>query len=50
MTNVSRWVGKSRNPSAEAAVEIKRGLQKIDPPTAEEFVILYIYESGEDDG
>ena len=48
-TNVSRWVSQSRDPSAEAAVEIKRGLQKIDPAAAEEFVILYIYESGEDE-
>ena len=48
-TNVSRWVSESRDPSAEAAVEIKRGLQKLDPAAAEEFVILYIYESGEDE-
>ncbi len=48
-TNVSRWVSESRDPSAEAAVEIKRGLQKIDPAAAEEFVILYIYESAEDE-
>jgi transcriptional regulator with XRE-family HTH domain len=48
-TNVSRWVSESRDPSAEAAVEIKRGLQKLDPAAAEEFVILYIYESSEDE-
>ncbi len=48
-TNVSRWVSESRDPSAEAAVEIRRGLQKIDPAAAEEFVMLYIYESGEDE-
>ncbi len=48
-TNVSRWVSESRDPSAEAAVEIRRGLQKIDPAASEEFVMLYIYESGEDE-
>jgi hypothetical protein len=48
-TNVSRWVSESRDPSAEAAVEIKRGLQKIDPAAAEEFVMLYMYESDEDE-
>jgi transcriptional regulator with XRE-family HTH domain len=48
-TNVSRWVSESRDPSAEAAVEIKQGLQKLDPAAAEEFVMLYMYESGEDE-
>ena len=48
-TNVSRWVSESRDPSAEAAVEIKRGLQKLDPAAAGEFVMLYIYESSEDE-
>jgi transcriptional regulator with XRE-family HTH domain len=48
-TNVSRWVSESRDPSAEAAVEIKRGLQKLEPAAAEEFVMLYIYESGENE-
>ncbi|MBD2128090.1 helix-turn-helix domain-containing protein [Microcoleus sp. ZQ-A2] len=48
-TNVSRWVSESRDPSAEAAVEIKRGLQKLDPAAAEEFVMFYMYESGEDE-
>jgi transcriptional regulator with XRE-family HTH domain len=48
-TNVSRWVSESRDPSAEAAVEIKRGLQKLEPAAAEEFVMLYIYESDEDE-
>ena len=48
-TNVSRWVSESRDPSAEAAVEIRRGLYEIDPAAAEEFVMLYMYESGEDE-
>jgi transcriptional regulator with XRE-family HTH domain len=48
-TNVSRWVSENRDPSAEAAFEIRQGLQKIDPAAAEEFVMLYMYESGEDE-
>jgi transcriptional regulator with XRE-family HTH domain len=47
--NVSRWVSESRDPSAEAAFEIRQGLQKIDPAAAEEFVMFYMYESGEDE-
>ena len=47
--NVSRWVSENRDPSAEAAFEIRQGLQKVDPAAAEEFVMLYIYESGEDE-
>ena len=48
-TNVSRWASESRDPSAETVFEIKRGLQKIAPAAAEEFVMLYMYESGEDE-
>ena len=48
-TNVSRWASESRNPWAEVAVEMRWGLQKIDPAAAEEFVMLYMYESGEDE-
>ena len=42
-------VSESRDPSAEAAFEIRQGLQKIDPAAAEEFVMFYMYESGEDE-
>lgn len=46
--NVSRWVSGIRDPTAEAAVGIRWGLQKIDPAAAEEFVVLYMYESKEE--
>ena len=49
-TNVSRWASESRDPSAEAAFGIRQALQKIDPAEAEEFVMLYMYELGEDEG
>jgi transcriptional regulator with XRE-family HTH domain len=42
-SNISRWVSESRDPSAEAAVEIRQALEKIDPSAAEAFVKLYIY-------
>lgn len=40
-SNVSRWVGESRDPLAEAVLEIRDGLQKINPEAAEEFKRLY---------
>lgn len=44
-SNVSRWVNESRDPSAEAVFEIKNTLEKLDPAAAEEFVMLYLYNS-----
>src|ERR687885_507995 len=46
--NVSRWVSESRDPSAEAAFEIRQGLQKIDPAAAEEFVMHYMNKPNEE--
>jgi transcriptional regulator with XRE-family HTH domain len=48
-SNVSRWISESRDPSAEAAVEIKQALETIDPAAAEAFVKLYMYGLGETD-
>jgi transcriptional regulator with XRE-family HTH domain len=39
--NVSRWVREERDPTAEKVIEIIRGLKKIDPLSAQEFVFLY---------
>lgn len=47
-SNISRWVNESRDPSAEAVVEIKNALEKLDPAAAEEFVMLYLYRSVEE--
>ncbi|MBD2578335.1 helix-turn-helix transcriptional regulator [Oscillatoria sp. FACHB-1406] len=41
-SNIHRWVNESRDPSAEAVLEIRKGLQKIDPEAAIEFIRLYI--------
>lgn len=43
--NVSRWVNESRDPVGDTIVEIKNGLEKFDPAAAEEFVMLYLYNS-----
>jgi hypothetical protein len=39
--NVSRWVREERDPTAEKVIEIIRGLKKINPLSAQEFVFLY---------
>lgn len=40
--NVNRWVNEVRDPGAETLLEIRRGLRKIDPIAAEEFIQLYL--------
>lgn len=47
-STVSRWVSEKRDPSAQAAYEVKNGLEKLDPAAAEEFVALYMYGLAED--
>lgn len=41
-SNVSRWVSEVRDPTAETLLEIRDGLQRIDPIAAEEFIRLYL--------
>lgn len=40
--NISRWVNEVRDPGAETLLEIRRGLHKLDPVAAEEFIRLYL--------
>lgn len=47
-SNVSRWVSENRDPTAEAAAEIKQALQQINPTAAKEFVRLYLGDFEED--
>lgn len=44
-SNISRWVSESRDPTAEAVVEIKNALDKLNQVAAEEFVKLYLYST-----
>jgi transcriptional regulator with XRE-family HTH domain len=43
------WFNDMRDPSAEAVLEIRKGLRKINPTAAEEFIRLYLDESDEDE-
>jgi transcriptional regulator with XRE-family HTH domain len=42
------WFNDIRDPSAEAVLEIRKGLRKINPAAAEEFIRLYLDESDEE--
>ncbi|MBD2578336.1 helix-turn-helix transcriptional regulator [Oscillatoria sp. FACHB-1406] len=41
-SNVHRWVSGTTDPAAEAVLEIRKGLQKIDSEAAIEFIRLYL--------
>lgn len=43
------WFNDMRDPSAEAVLEIRKGLRKINPAAAEEFIRLYLDDSDEDE-
>lgn len=44
-SNVYRWVNEIRDPVAEAVLEIRDALQKINSAAAEEFIRLYLSNS-----
>jgi hypothetical protein len=48
-SNVSRWVSEIRDPVAETMLEIRDGLQKINPEAAEEFIRLYLTATVDDE-
>jgi plasmid maintenance system antidote protein VapI len=41
-SNVNRWVNEMADPAADAVLEIRDALEKIDPDAAEEFIRLYL--------
>ncbi len=43
--NVHRWVNEMADPSADAVLEIRDGLEKLNPDAAEEFIRLYLGKS-----
>jgi len=49
-SNVNRWVNEASDPSADAVLEIRDGLEKINPDAAEEFIRLYLGRSADDEG
>ncbi len=48
-SSVHRWVYEIGDPVADAVIEIRDALQKINPEAAKEFIKLYLGESGEDE-
>jgi plasmid maintenance system antidote protein VapI len=41
-SNVNRWVNEETDPAADAVLEIRDGLEKLNPNAAEEFIRLYL--------
>ena len=41
-SNVHRWVNESRDPVAEAVLDIRKALWQINPDAAGEFIRLYL--------
>lgn len=48
-SNVHRWVYEVADPVGDAILAIRKGLQKIDPAAAEEFIRLYLDDLVEDE-
>lgn len=44
-SSINRWVNENRDPGGDAILEIRKGLNKINPAAAEEFIGLYLDES-----
>jgi transcriptional regulator with XRE-family HTH domain len=48
-SNVHRWVYELTDPVAEALLEIRDGLNKINPEAAQEFIRLYLETPPQDE-
>jgi plasmid maintenance system antidote protein VapI len=48
-SNVNRWVNEETDPAADAVLEIRDGLEKLNPDAAEEFIRLYLKRATEAD-
>jgi transcriptional regulator with XRE-family HTH domain len=46
-SNVNRWVNESTDPAADAVLEIRDGLEKLNSDAAEEFIRLYLGKSAQ---
>ncbi|MFB2981382.1 helix-turn-helix domain-containing protein [Microseira sp. BLCC-F43] len=44
-SSINRWVNESRDPAAEAVLEIIEGLEKINQAAAGDFLALYLGRS-----
>jgi|GEM_PF-370763 len=41
-SSINRWVNENRDPASEAVLEIRKGLQQINPDAAGDFIRLYL--------
>ncbi|BAB76617.1 helix-turn-helix domain-containing protein [Anabaena sp. FACHB-709] len=48
-SNVHRWVNEIMDPVADAVLEIRDALKKINPAAAEEFIRLYLGDGDDDE-
>jgi transcriptional regulator with XRE-family HTH domain len=48
-SSVHRWVYEIGDPVADAVIEIRDGLQKINPEAAKEFIRLYLGDEAENE-
>jgi transcriptional regulator with XRE-family HTH domain len=48
-SNVNRWANEATDPAGDAVLEIRDGLEKINPDAAEEFIRLYLGKSTQND-
>ena len=46
-SSINRWVNENRDPGGDAILQIRKGLQKIEPAAAEEFIRLYLSDDDE---
>jgi DNA-binding transcriptional regulator YdaS (Cro superfamily) len=49
-SSINHWINESRDSAPDAVLEIRKGLQRIEPRLVEEFTRLYWDESQEDEG
>lgn len=48
-SNVHRWINEITDPTADVVLEIRNGLDKINPNAAKDFISLYLGDSAEED-
>jgi hypothetical protein len=48
-SNVGRWFHEQIDPTGDTVADLVAALRKINPEAAEEFIKLYLGESGEEE-
>ena len=47
-STIHHWVKQTRDPGGDAILQIRKGLRKIEPAAAEEFIRLYLSDDDEE--